>query len=138
MNRDPHSWARLGQAIAAARKAQSLTQGDLADRAGVSLGAVQRAEAGASPKARMPPTLHPIARALCWPDSAIDSVLDGGDPPDTFEDVDVQPLVDEERAERAETIISGAMVRSLKGASSDEIRAATRLALDALRRDGLL
>lgn len=135
MIRDPQAWTRLSQALAAARKAQGFTQGELADRADVSLGAVQRAEAGTVPKARMPITLHPIARALGWPDGAVDAVLGGAEPPSEYVDVDVQALVD---AERVETIISSAMVRSLKGVSSDEIRAATQTALDALRREGLL
>ena len=140
MNRDPHAWARLGQAIAAARQAQRLTQSELADRADVSTGAVQRAEAGKVPKARMPITLHPIANALGWPSTAIDAVLDGGavGSAGEYRDVKVQAVVDDEHLERAETIVSGAMVRALKSASSEEIRNATRNALDALRREGML
>lgn len=135
MNRDPEAWARLGTAFAMSRRTQRLTQGELAERADVSLGSVQRAEAGAVPKTRMPITLHPIARALGWPDGAVEEVLAGAEQPGDYQDVGVQPLVD---VERFETIISGAMVRALKGVSTDDIRAATKIALDALHRDGLI
>ncbi|GHF74186.1 helix-turn-helix domain-containing protein [Streptomyces thermodiastaticus] len=135
MNRDPKAWARLGQALAAARRAQGLTQDELAARAGVSLGSVQRAESGVVPKTRMPITLHPIARALGWPTGAVDAILAGAESPGDYENHDVQRSVN---AERYETIISGAMVRALKGVSVDDIRAATKIALDALRREHLL
>lgn len=135
MNRDPQAWARLGQALAAARRSQNLTQEELAARAGVSLGSVQRAESGAVPKTRMPITLHPIARALGWSEGAVDAVLFGSEPTSSYTNVDAQRYADEDRAE---TIISGAMVRALQGVSVDDIRAATKMALDALRRERLL
>lgn len=135
MNRDPKVWARLGQAFAAARKTQGLTQDELAERAGVSIGSVQRTEAGSVPKARIPITLHPIAKALGWPDDAVDNVLEGGDPPETWKDVSVQHHVS---AERLEEIIGSAMLRTLDSASPAEIRAATAAALDAFRREGLI
>lgn len=135
MNRDPQVWARLGQAFAAARKTQGLTQEELADQAGVSLGSVQRAEAGSVPKSRIPITLHPIAKALGWPDSAVDDVLEGRDAPDGWRDVSVQHHVS---AERLEEIVSGAMLRTMDSATAAEIKAATAAALDAFRREGII
>ena len=135
MNRDPHAWARLGQAFAVARKAQGLSQGALAELAGVSLGSVQNAEAGAMPKARMPQSIYPIAKALGWPDGAVDDVLDGGAPPGGWSDVSVQKQVDEARLEAD---LTHANVRVLGGASGAEIEAATKAALDVLRQHGLI
>jgi DNA-binding XRE family transcriptional regulator len=74
MNRDPEAWARLGQALANTRQAQKLRQEDVAEKAGVSLKSVQSAESGVVPKARMPYTVPAIARAIGWPDGAVDSV----------------------------------------------------------------
>lgn len=135
MNRDPEAWARLGRALSQTRQAKGLTQQDLADRAGVSLNSVQNAEAGTVPKARMPYTVPAIAALLGWPDGAIDEVLAGGEIPGGFRDVSVQKQID---AEQLETIISAAMVRATENATAAEIRAATKIALDELRRQGLL
>lgn len=135
MNRDPQAWARLGQAIATARKSQGLRQEDLAERAGVSLGSVQNAEAGAVPKARMPQTLHPIAKALGWPDGAIDDILAGGAPPGGWSDVSVQQQVD---AERLEVEMTNAIVRATDAATSADIKAAAKAAIDVLRQHGMI
>jgi len=135
MNRDPEGWARLGRAISTARKTQGLRQEDLADRAGVSLGSVQNAESGAVPKARMPQTLHPIAKALGWADGAIDDILGGGAPPGGWQDVSVQQHVD---AEQLEADMTHAMVRATDAATSAEIKAAAKAAIDVLRQHGLI
>jgi len=135
MNRDPKAWARLGQALANARKALGLTQRELADQAGVSFNSVQNAEAGQPPKARMPQSLYPIAKALGWPDGTVDAVLGGGAPPGGWTDVSVQKQVDEARLEAD---ITHANVRALRGASGAEIEAATKAALDVLRQHGLI
>ncbi|MFD3535194.1 helix-turn-helix domain-containing protein [Streptomyces sp. NPDC058664] len=135
MNRDPKAWARLGQALATARKTLGLTQRDLAEQAGVSLNSVQNAESGQSPKARMPQSIYPIARALGWPDGAVDAVLGGGAPPGGWGDVSVQKQVDEARLEADLTY---ANVRALTGATGGEIEAATKAALDVLRQHGLI
>jgi len=135
MNRDPKAWARLGQALANARKALGLTQRELADQAGVSFNSVQNAEAGQPPKARMPQSLYPIAKALGWPDGTVDAVLEGGAPPGGWTDVSVQKQVDEARLEAD---ITHANVRALRGASGAEIEAATKAALDVLRQHGLI
>lgn len=135
MNRDPEVWARLGQALASARRALGLTQEELAERAGVGLGSVKSAEAGTVPKARMPYTIPAIARALGWPDGAVDAVLDGGAPPGGWGDVSVQQHVD---TERLEADLTHAFVRSSGGATGAEIQAATKAALDVLRRHGLI
>ncbi|MFJ6615415.1 helix-turn-helix domain-containing protein [Streptomyces sp. NPDC091289] len=140
MNRDPHAWARLGHLLKQARLARGLKQGDVADLAGVSLASVQSAEAGTVPKARMPITLGPIATALGWKAGAIEEVLAGGEPTvgapaDEWRDVSVQRQVDEEVAEG---IVTSAMVRATENATPAEIREATRLILDAFRRQGLI
>lgn len=135
MNRDPELWARLGQALAATRKAQGLRQEDVAERAGVSFGSVQNAESGQPPKARMPQSIYPIARSLGWPDGAVDTVLDGGAPPGDWGTVSVQKQVD---AARLEADLTHANVRVLGSASGAEIEAATKAALDVLRQHGLI
>ncbi|MFJ8301551.1 helix-turn-helix domain-containing protein [Streptomyces sp. NPDC094447] len=135
MIRDPEGWARLGQAFATARKTQGLTQDELARLAGVSLGSVQNAEAGQVPKARMPQSLYPIAKALNWPDGAIDDILRGGAPPGGWTDVSVQKHISEKQLE---VELSHAMVRAAGTATGTEIEAATKAALDVLREHGLI
>lgn len=135
MNRDPKAWARLGQALAHARQAQSLSQDEVAERASVSTASVQSAEAGKVPKSRMPYTVPAIAAALGWPDGAVDAVLNGEEPPGGWKDVSVQFVIDEEQFE---AILTNAMVRATDNVTSAEIRAATKIALDELRRQGLL
>ncbi|MFC7929129.1 helix-turn-helix domain-containing protein [Streptomyces cinereoruber] len=135
MNRDPEAWARLGQALTTSRQAQRLTQDELAERAGVSLGSVKNAEAGVVPKARMPYTVPAIARALGWPDGAVDAVLEGDGPPGEWGDVSVQQSVD---IERLEADLTHANVRVLGGATGAEIEAATKAALDVLRQHGVI
>lgn len=140
MTRDPHAWARLGRLLKQARTARNITQAELADLADVSTASVQSAEAGTVPKTRMPTTLSPIASALGWPAGAVDAVLDGGDPPTApraagWHDVPVRPQLDEETATG---ILTGAMVRAMEQTPSAEIRAATKIAVDELRRHGYL
>ena len=63
-------------------------------------------------------------------------MLDGQAPPgDGWQDVPVQQQVD---AEVASGIITNAMVRATSKTTSDEIKEATRLALDEFRRLGLI
>ncbi|MEU0102438.1 helix-turn-helix transcriptional regulator [Streptomyces sp. NPDC006267] len=140
MNRDPHAWARLGQKLKATRLARGLKQSDIAEEASVSLASVQSAEAGTMPKSRMPITLPPIAAALGWRQGSVDAVLDGGEPDlepadSEWRDVSVQQQIDEEQLAG---IMTNSMVRAMKNTPSGEIRAATRIALDELRRQGYL
>lgn len=135
MNRDPAAWARLGQAIAQARRAQGLSQGELADRANVSIGSVQSAEAGNVPKARMPYTVPAIAKAVGWPQGAVEAVLGGAEPPTGWRDVPAQQYVD---AEAIESGMTNAMVRASDGATAAEIKAAVKAGMDELRRQGLI
>lgn len=135
MNRDPDAWARLGRALRNAREHRGLTQQDLGEMAGTSARSVQDAEGGAVPKARMPYTIGRIAAALGWPEGAVDAVLDGKAPPgDGWQDVPVQQLDEEQLA----GIMTTAMVRATEHTTSAEIRAATQIALDELRRQGYL
>lgn len=75
MERD---WARLGAAIAAARKAKGLKQPDLGGRVGVSRGTIQAIERGQG-FAKVTPTLRAIERQLGWAEGSVEAVLDGGD-----------------------------------------------------------
>ncbi|WP_432158112.1 helix-turn-helix transcriptional regulator [Streptomyces sp. bgisy153] len=133
MNRDPDAWARLGRALRESRERRGLTQEEVAERADVSKKSVQEAEAGKVPKSRMPYTLAPIAAALSWPAGAVDSVLDGGEPPGGWRDVRVE--IEDDRVEQ---IIVNAMVRATSSTTSAEIRNAAKIALDELRRYGYL
>lgn len=135
MNRDPVAWARLGQAIAQARRAQGFSQGDLAERANVSIGSVQSAEAGTVPKARMPYTVPAIAKAVGWPQGSVEAVLEGAEPPTGWKDTPAQQYVD---AEAIESGMTHAMVRASDGATAAEIKAAVKAAMDELRRQGLI
>ncbi|TRV72580.1 transcriptional regulator [Streptomyces sp. 130] len=136
MNRDPESWARLGRALRSAREGAGFTQAELAEVANVSSRSIQDAEGGKVPTGRRPYTLARMAAALGWPAGAVDDVLDGAAPPgDDGQDIPVQVQVDEETASGA---ITNAMVRALDNATPAEIREAVRLAVDALRRHGVI
>lgn len=135
MNRDPEGWARLGQALANARRALGFTQEELATQANVGLGSVKNAEAGAVPKARMPYTVPAIAKALGWPDGAVDAVLEGGAPPGGWNDVSVQRDITDEQLE---VEMTHAMVRATNDVTSAEMKRATKAAMDVLRQHGLI
>jgi DNA-binding XRE family transcriptional regulator len=81
VNWSPEDWVRLGTALRIARQHGGLSQVEVAERAEVSLGSVQTAEAGKPPRTRMPYTLAPIARTLGWPAGAVEAVLNGDAPP---------------------------------------------------------
>ena len=134
LNTDPEAWARLGRAVRLAREAKGLTQEQLGGRAGVSGRIVQSVEAGSVPRRRMPYTLTPIARELGWPVGTVDEILAGGAAPG-WRDVEVRPQVD---AAAVESAISSAMVRATDNATAAEIRRAVDLALDELRRAGVV
>jgi transcriptional regulator with XRE-family HTH domain len=72
-------WAKLAAAIRAAREARGLSQGALAELAGVSEGSVQNLESG-KPRSRMPQTLAKIEPHLGWAAGSGLSVLRGGEP----------------------------------------------------------
>lgn len=136
MTRDPEAWARLGQALRTARNHRGLSQQELAAEAGVSARAVQDAEGGTVPKARMPYSIGKIAAALGWPEGGVEAVLDGAAPPDAgWQDVPVRQQLAEEKLEG---ILTSAMVRAMSGTPAAEIRAATKIALDEMRRQGLI
>jgi hypothetical protein len=105
----------------------------VAEKADVSTKSVQDAEAGKVPKSRMPYTLAPIAMALGWPGGAVDAVLEGAEPPGGWQSVPAQ-VVD---ADLVAGVITNAIVRATDHVTAAEIRNATQLALDELRRHGL-
>ncbi|MDT0306829.1 helix-turn-helix transcriptional regulator [Streptomyces sp. DSM 44917] len=133
MNRDPRAWQRLSRALREARGHKGLTQADLASLAGVSLAAVGAAEKGEPPEKRMPPTLPKIARALGWPAGAIETILEGADPPGGW----TEPAARLD-AGLVETVMTQAMVTATNQATAAEIRRAVTIAVDELRRHGVL
>lgn len=133
MNRDPQAWARLGRALRDARERQGSTQAEVAARADVSTKSVQEAEAGKVPRARMPYTIAPVAQALGWPGGAVEAVLEGADPPGGWRDKPVQ--ID---SEAVAAIIGQALIRATDNITTAEIRHATQIAVDELRRRGLI
>lgn len=138
MTRDPEAWARLGKALRTARAHRGLTQQDLADLAGVSARSVSDAEGGTVPKARMPQSIDKIAAALGWPEGGVVAVLDGTTPEvGGWQDVPVQQHL-RASEEAVAGIISNAMLRATDHATAAEIRAATNIAMDELRRQGLI
>ena len=136
MQSDPQAWARLGRALRNAREHRGLTQQELGAQAGVSGRSVQEAESGKVPTARMPYTLGKIAAALGWPEGSVTAVLEGAAPPgDGYRDISVQHHINEEDLG---AIISNAMVRATDNVTSAGIKGATKIALDELRRHGLI
>ncbi|MEV8354665.1 helix-turn-helix domain-containing protein [Streptomyces niveus] len=136
MTRDPEAWARLGKALRTARARRGLTQQDLADLAGVSARSVSDAEGGTVPKARMPQSIDKIAAALGWPEGGVAALLEGAAPEaGGWQDVPVRQHLAEERVEG---ILTSAMVRAMSGTPAAEIRAATKIALDELRKQGFI
>lgn len=133
MNRNAEAWARFGRALREARLREGLTQEQLAGEAGVSTKSVQDAEGGKVPKARMPYTLTAIAKTLGWPVGSVDAVLGGAPPPGGWQDVSVP--VDEETVVG---ILTSAIVRATDNVTAAEIRNATQLAIDELRRRGII
>lgn len=137
MTRDPAAWARLGRALRAARGHRGLTLAKLGEVAGVSARAVQDAEAGTVPKARMPPSIGKIAAALGWPEGGVDAVLEDAGAPagDSWQDV---PARQHLAGGAVEGILTSAMVRAMTDTPAAEIRAAAQIALDELRRQGFI
>lgn len=72
-------WARLGKALAASRRAQNLTQEDIASRAGLSMATVQGIERGTRVK-DVTPSMRVYATAVSWTPDSISAVLEGGKP----------------------------------------------------------
>lgn len=139
INRDPEAWARLGQAIRSERERQRMTQAELAQHASVSTKALQEAEAGKVPRARKPYTLTAIEETLGWPPGRVDLILAG----ETAQGAGRRlarfgATPDEELEREAASAISGAMVHATDNVTASEIREATRLAIEELRRRGLL
>lgn len=135
MTQDPGTWGRLGDALRADRERQGITQAQLASSAGVSIGAVQDAESGRVPRKRMPYTITRIANILGWPPGTVEHILQGGDIPTG---VWVQRPAAPDPGDVAAEIISGAMVRATDHATAAEIREAARIAVEEMRRRGVL
>lgn len=72
-------WARLGKALAASRRAQNLTQADVAAEAGVGLATIQSIERGTQVKDPTP-SMRVYATIVGWAAGSIEAVLAGGEP----------------------------------------------------------
>lgn len=72
-------WARLADAIEAARDELGMTQVGLAEAAGVSESTIQNLESGKS-RPKFPVSLPKVERALKWAPGSGATVLAGGDP----------------------------------------------------------
>ena len=77
-------WERLGNAYAAGRKDQRLTQEDVADQLHVSRTAVQAIERGRQSNGtsfqKVTPTMRAYARLLGWTEQSPELIADGGEP----------------------------------------------------------
>lgn len=72
-------WARLGRALAASRRAQNLTQADVAAAAGVGLATIQGIERGTQVKDATP-SMRVYASIVGWAAGSIEDVLAGREP----------------------------------------------------------
>jgi transcriptional regulator with XRE-family HTH domain len=72
-------WGKLATAIRAARDARGLSQGALAELAGISEGSVQNLESG-KPRTRMPQSLAKIEPHLGWATGSGVAILNGEEP----------------------------------------------------------
>lgn len=72
-------WARLGRALAASRRAQNLTQADVAAAAGVGLATIQGIERGVTVK-DVTPSMRVYAGIVGWASGSIEAVIEGGEP----------------------------------------------------------
>lgn len=134
MTRDASAWIRLGRALRQAREHRGWTQEDLAERSGVSRKSIQSAEGGTQPRARTPQSIPRIAAALGWPMGSIDAVLDGGEPPGGWRDINAGPL----DSERLAAVLTHALIRATDSITAAEIRAVTAAAIEELQREGLI
>lgn len=72
-------WARVGDAVRAARKAQDLTQAELGARANVSTATIRAIERGTE-YGSVTLTLRSVEAALSWAPGSVQAILDGGQP----------------------------------------------------------
>lgn len=79
MCRMERDWARLGSAMAGARRSKGLSQVEVAEAIGVTRTPIQAIERGET-FARVTGTMRSYARHLGWADGSIEAVLAGGDP----------------------------------------------------------
>lgn len=91
-------WARLGHFLKARRLILGLTQGDLAGKAGVSLGTVANIESGKT-HGRLPHKLPLIEALLGWEPGSAARVLDGGSPVEIGAAITVRPIAPEVKAD---------------------------------------
>lgn len=110
-------WRRLAQFVKTRRLTLGLTQGDLADKAGVSLGVITDLESGRS-RGRYPHKLPLVEVALEWePDSAA-RILDGERPEEQGAPLTVRPISPAARQE----VLNRLEASRLRPALKDEMR----------------
>ncbi|MFE7315638.1 multiprotein-bridging factor 1 family protein [Streptomyces sp. NPDC057555] len=105
---EPSGWKRLAVAIRRERERQGLSQAELAERAGVSVGSVKNAETGTAPKRRKPYTLTHIETTLGWEPGTVDDIVEGKS---------IAPTPQQQRVRRTgEAVHAGKALRALSGA----------------------
>lgn len=110
-------WRRLAQFIKTRRSNLGLTQGDLAERAGVSLGVITDLESGRS-RGRFPHKLPLVEVALGWEPNSAASVLDGERPEEQGAPLTVRPISPAVRQE----VLDRLEASRLRPALKDEMR----------------
>lgn len=92
-------WARLASFLRSRRAALGgLTQGELATKAGVSLGVITDLESGRS-RGRYPHKLPRVEAAVDWTPGSAMNVLDGGDPTESGPVVAARPITAQTKAD---------------------------------------
>jgi transcriptional regulator with XRE-family HTH domain len=99
-------WARLGEALKAARAERGMEQQDVAEQIGVKRGALHNIERGAI--AKVTPTVLTYARIVGWTPESVELVLGGGDSVQRDEPAESAP------AEPAKSDLSLLVQQSLK------------------------
>ncbi|MER6431559.1 helix-turn-helix domain-containing protein [Streptomyces sp900105245] len=124
------NWARLGEAIARARRAKGWDQAALAMRTGNSPNTISNYERGRATRSRRVPSgLFRVAQVFGWPPNAVKQILDGLDPETAL----TQPMLDFGDSEQPPSAAAVASPR-LMGMRDAELTASGHIAQDTFIR----